>query len=151
MCWSTTNYTWQHSWNIVQKVDRSNFGLVLDAFHIAGYEFADPTTPGGVRPDGESRLKASLTELVKEIPGDRVFYTQLVDAERLDPPLVALNSEEGSASPYYVKGQQPRMSWSRNCRLFPYEEDRGGYMPIEQVCRAFLAIGFEGWIRCGLS
>jgi 4-hydroxyphenylpyruvate dioxygenase len=147
MCWSTTNYTWQQSWRVVQKVDRPNFGAVLDAFHIAGYEYANPTTPGGVRPDGAARLRASLDELVKTIPGDRVFYVQLVDAERIDPPLAPLGSKEGSASPYYVEGQQPYMSWSRNCRLFPYEEERGAYMPIEQVCKAFLDTGFKGWIR----
>ncbi|KAK4705465.1 hypothetical protein P7C70_g734, partial [Phenoliferia sp. Uapishka_3] len=146
MLWSTTNFTWQHGWNIVQKVDRPNFGAVLDAFHIAGYEYADPTVPGGVRPDGEERLVSSLKELVRTIPGERVFYIQLVDAERLEVPLAPLDSEEGSLSPYYTKGQQPGMSWSRNCRLFPYETERGAYMPIEQVCKAFIETGFKGWV-----
>lgn len=147
MCWSTTNYTWQQGWNIIQKVARPNFGAVLDAFHVAGHEYADPTAEGGVRPDGVIRLQASLEELVKTIPGDRVFYIQIVDAERLSPPLAALGSKDGSKSPYYVEGQHPCMSWSRNCRLFPYEEDRGGFMPIEQVTKAFLATGFKGWVR----
>ena len=131
----------------MRLVDRPNVGVVLDAFHIAGYEYADPTLPGGVRPDGPERLTRSLAELVKEIPGDKVFYIQLVDAERLNIPLAPLGSEKGSLSPYYVKDQQPRMSWSRNCRLFPYETERGAYMPIEEICRAFVETGFKGWVR----
>ncbi|KAL8283694.1 hypothetical protein RQP46_005489 [Phenoliferia psychrophenolica] len=146
MLWSTTNYTWQQGWKIVQLVNRPNVGAVLDAFHIAGFEYADPTAPGGVRPDGAERLKKSLEELVKTVPGDRVFYIQLVDAERLEVPLAPLGAEEGSESPYYVKGQQPGMSWSRNCRLFPYETERGAYMPVEQVCKAFVETGFKGWV-----
>ncbi|KAM0756155.1 sugar phosphate isomerase [Meredithblackwellia eburnea MCA 4105] len=146
MCWSTFNYTWQQGWDIVQKVDRPNVGAVLDAFHIGGWEFADPTVEGGERPDGATRVKKSLEELVKTVPGDRVFYIQLVDAERLDIPLAPLGSKEGSKSPYYLEGQQPRMSWSRNCRLFPYETERGAYMPIEEIFLAFKEIGFKGWV-----
>ncbi|KAI5475358.1 hypothetical protein MNV49_001589 [Pseudohyphozyma bogoriensis] len=142
MCWSTFNSTWQRGWNIVQKIDRPNFGYVLDAFHIGGLEYADPTLPGGVRPDAEANLQQSLDELVRTIPGDRVFYIQLVDAERLDIPLAPLGSPEGSSkSPYYLHGQAPRMSWSRN-----YEEARGAHMPIEKICKAFVDTGFKGWV-----
>ena len=145
MCWSTHNCTWQQGWKIVQLVDRENFGAVLDAFHIAGYEYADPTAEGSVRPDAKDRLDKSLKELTSAIPSEKIFYLQLADAERLDTPLV-----EGAGSPYFVKGQQPRMTWSRNCRLFPYEESRGAFMPIEQVCQAFVDTGFKGWVSLEL-
>ncbi|GAA6030619.1 hypothetical protein JCM8097_006240 [Rhodosporidiobolus ruineniae] len=153
MAWSTYNYTWQQGWNIVQKVDRPNFGFVLDAFHIAGFEYADPTVPGGVRPDGPARLAASLAELVKTVPASKIWYLQLVDAERLDPPLLPLGApspreeERGKTfSEYHVDGQQPRMSWSRNCRVFPEETEQGAYMPIAEVFEAFLKTGFEGYV-----
>lgn len=146
MCWSTFNYTWQQGWEIVQKVDRPNFGIVLDAFHIAGYEFADPTVEGGIREGGMERLKKSCKELVATIPGDRIFYIQLVDAEKVTQPI----TKEGG-SPYYQEGLQPRMCWSRNCRVYPYETDRGGYMPIEMVAKAFIDTGFQGWIRYVLT
>jgi 4-hydroxyphenylpyruvate dioxygenase len=142
MCWSTYAWRWQDSWRLVKAVDRPNFGLVLDAFHIAGWEFADPTIEGGIRPDGSSRLEESLKELVASVNGKRIFYVQLVDAEKQDLPIA-----KDTGNPYYNPGQQPRMSWSRNCRVFPYEEDRGAHMPIEQVCKAFLETGFSGWIR----
>lgn len=144
MCWSTFNYTWQQGWEVVKAVDRPNFGVVLDAFHIAAYEYADPTVEGGVREDGEQRLARSLSELVTSIPANKIFYVQLVDAERLSIPLGS-----GSSSPYHVEGQQPYMSWSRNCRLFPYETDKGAYMPIERVAKAFVDMGFTGFIRSG--
>ncbi|GAA6003486.1 hypothetical protein JCM10207_000354 [Rhodosporidiobolus poonsookiae] len=153
MCWSTYSWTWQQAWNIVKKVDRSNFGIVLDTFQIAGYEYADPTLPGGVRPDGEARLAASLSELVKTVTLDKIFYLQLVDAERLSLPLLPLGAPSPApeeigktVSPFHVDGQQPRMSWSRNTRLFPEEQERGGYMPIAEVYKTFLDTGFEGYV-----
>lgn len=147
MCWSTFAPTWQDGWRIVQLVDRPNFSMVIDAFHIAGYECADPTVPGGVRPDGEARLAASLEELVRTLPGEKVLYAQLVDAERLDIPLAEVGDPKGSKSPFYTEGVQPRCSWSRNARLFPYEDERGGYLPIQRICQAFVECGFKGWIR----
>ncbi|GAA5891088.1 hypothetical protein JCM6882_006416 [Rhodosporidiobolus microsporus] len=146
MCWSTTNYTWQKSWSIVQKVDRPNFGLVLDGFHIAGRDFADPTAPSGIRIGGHTRLACSLDELVRTVPVEKIFYLELADAELISPPLSEIGAKEPSKSPFHVDGQQPRMSWSRNCRLFPYEQDRGGYMPVDKVMKAFVELGFEGYL-----
>ncbi|GAA5826942.1 hypothetical protein JCM11251_002172 [Rhodosporidiobolus azoricus] len=146
MCWSTTNYTWQKSWHIVQKVDRPNFGLVLDGFHIAGRDFADPTAHSGIRIGGYTRLAFSLDELARTVPKEKIFYIELADAELLDVPLSDIGAKEPSKSPFHVEGQQPRMSWSRNCRLFPYEEDRGGYMPMQKVMESFLDTGYEGYL-----
>jgi 4-hydroxyphenylpyruvate dioxygenase len=42
------------------------------------------------------------------------------------------------------------MSWSRNARLFPFEEDRGGYLPVLDVARAFFELRFEGWVSLEL-
>ena len=38
------------------------------------------------------------------------------------------------------------MSWSRNARLFPYENDRGGYLPVEDIAQAIFNMGFKGWV-----
>ncbi|GAA6004386.1 hypothetical protein JCM10207_000698 [Rhodosporidiobolus poonsookiae] len=146
MCWSTYNYTWQHSWNIAQKVDRPNFGLCVDAFHISGYVYANPTHLSGIRIGGSTRLALSMNELVATIPKDKVFYLQLADAELIDPPLSNVGAAVPSKSPYHVEGQQPRMSWSRNCRLFPGERERGGYLPVEHCFKAFLEAGYEGYL-----
>ncbi|GAA5851991.1 hypothetical protein JCM8547_000120 [Rhodosporidiobolus lusitaniae] len=155
MCWSTYAYTWQKAYNIVRKVDRPNFGIVLDTFQVAGYEYADPTLPDCVRPNRRERLAASLAELSKTVDLSKVLYLQIVDAERIEPPLLPLGAPSTkpeelrkTVSPYHVDGQQPRMSWSRNCRLFPCEEELGGFMPIDEVYRAFLELGtgFEGYV-----
>lgn len=140
MCWSDPNCTWQDSWKLTQDVDRPNFGIVFDAFHVAGYEYADPTIPGCLRENGPERVAQSLAQL-KKLDLSKVFFVQLADAEKLSVPLV-----EGK-SPYYHPDQPARMSWSRNCRLFPYEEDRGGFMPIEQIIKAIFDLGYEGFVR----
>jgi 4-hydroxyphenylpyruvate dioxygenase len=137
MAWSTHIDTWELAWGIVKLVNRPNFGLLLDAFHIAAKEWADPTIVGNVKPSGPEHLGASLDKLVANVPADRVFFTQAADAELLDPP-IPLHPLTDSSMP-------PLMCWSRNCRLFPYEEK--GFMPITKVMAAFVKAGFSGWLR----
>jgi 4-hydroxyphenylpyruvate dioxygenase len=167
MCWSTYTYTWHASWEIVQAVDRPNcqfssrcsflpmltlphtVGLLIDTFHITGYAFASPCHPSGIRLGGTTRLALSLNQLSRSVPASKIFYVQLADAELLDPPLSELGEPKGE-SPFEVEGQQPRMSWSRNCRLFLGETDRGGYLPVERVVEAILETGYEGYARCAL-
>lgn len=59
MSWSTVNYLLPSAWQVVQKVDQDNFGLVVDAFHI----FARQRT---------------LADL-EGIPMDKIFLVQLSD------------------------------------------------------------------------
>ncbi|BGP36163.1 hypothetical protein JCM10450v2_000061 [Rhodotorula kratochvilovae] len=153
LAWSTFFPRWQDTLRIVRAVDRPNFGLVLDAFHIGGFEFADPASPTGERPDAAARLSGSLAELVATVPREKVYYLQLADAVRLSPPLLPLGMSTAEAraqgrevSALQVDGQDPRMSWSRTSRLFPGETDRGGYLPVWECARAFLQNGWEGYV-----
>lgn len=39
------------------------------------------------------------------------------------------------------------MQWSRNARLFPCEEEMGGYLPVLDMARVvFGEVGFRGWV-----
>jgi len=144
LCWSTHVDTWEKSWLVAQKVDRPNFGLCLDTFNIAGRVWGDPASSTGKVPNADADLKASLDRLVHEVPLDKVFYIQVVDAERMEAPLV-----KGHA--FHVDGNPPRMNWSRNARAFIYETDRGAYLPVEQVARALIkGLGYEGWVSMEL-
>lgn len=43
------------------------------------------------------------------------------------------------------------MQWSRNARLFPFEEDMGGYLPIMDFVEVvFEDAGFRGWVSMEL-
>ncbi len=148
LCFGTYSDTWSAAWEIVRAVDRENFGLCLDTFNIAGREWADPSAPSGKLPNADEILAESLQRMVREIDVAKVFYVQVVDAERLDAPL-------DEKHPFWVKGQKARMSWSRNCRLFACEEERGGYLPIVQVLKAICdeaghGLGYKGWISMEL-
>lgn len=144
LCWGTHVDTWEQSWDIVQAVDRPNFGLCLDTFNITGRIYADPSSPTGTTPDAAQAVRESMSRLLSTVDVSKVFYIQIVDAERLDEPLV-----EGH--PFHNSEQPCRMSWSRNCRLFYGEEDRGGYLPVAEVARAiFQGLGFEGWVSLEL-
>ena len=143
LAWGTYSDTWERAWEIVQGVDRPNFGICLDTFNIAGRVYADPAAPSGRVPDADAEMAASITRLVDTIDAKKIVYVQVVDAEKLAEPLL-----EGHE--YYDADQPARMSWSRNCRLFYGEEERGGYLPVKAILKAIIDCGFEGWISAEL-
>jgi 4-hydroxyphenylpyruvate dioxygenase len=144
LCWGTHVDHWEQSWEIVQAVDRPNFGLCLDTFNIAGRIYADPAARSGTTPDCDRVVRESIARLLATVDVRRVFYVQVVDAERLDRPLV-----EGHE--FYSAEQPCRMSWSRNCRLFYGEQDRGAYLPVLDIARAiFQGLGYTGWVSLEL-
>ncbi|KKK20230.1 hypothetical protein ARAM_004884 [Aspergillus rambellii] len=148
LCWSSHIDTWEAAWRVVRAVDRDNFGLCLDTFNLAGRVYADPAAASGETPNAAAELDASLARLRHaaasgDLDRTKIFYIQLVDGERLAAPL-------DDKHPFYVAGQPARMNWSRNARLFPCEEDRGGYLPVLKVAREFFDLGFEGWVSLEL-
>ncbi|OAL39637.1 hypothetical protein AYO20_01034 [Fonsecaea nubica] len=144
VAWGRYIDTWEGTWEMAKKVDRPNFGLCLDTFHIAGRVWGDPTTQTGRTGNADSALEASIQRLIREVNVEKVFYVQAGDAEKLDPPL-------SQSHPFHAIDQPARMSWSRNARLFPYEEDRGGYLPIEPVMKAIVkGLGYDGWVSMEL-
>ncbi|KAL2018749.1 hypothetical protein VTK56DRAFT_455 [Thermocarpiscus australiensis] len=144
LCWSTRVDTWEHCWEVVRRVDRPNLGMCLDTFNIAGRVYADPTAPSGLTPKAGEALRKSIARMVEQVDISKVFYVQVVDAERLTKPLVP-------GHPFYKPEQPARMSWSRNCRLFYGETDCGAYLPVKEIAWAFFhGIGFEGWVSMEL-
>ena len=144
LAWGTHCDTWEQSWELVQRVNRSNFGLCLDTFNIVAQVWADPTSVDGRRKDADRLLSESIDRMVRIVNVEKLFCVQVVDAERLTSPLV-----EGHE--YFDAAQPSRMSWSRNCRLFYGEKDKGAYLPVDKVARAiFNDLGFEGWVSLEL-
>jgi 4-hydroxyphenylpyruvate dioxygenase len=144
LCWSTLVDTPAKLWNVVSRVDRENFGVCLDTFNIAGRIWADPAAEGGKAENADAELKGALERMVSEIDVSKVFYIQVVDAERLSRPLVPGHE-------FYVEGQPVRMGWSRNARTFMYENDRGAYLPVEEVAKAIIyGLGYKGFVSMEL-
>lgn len=144
LCWSTYIDTWERLWEVVKRVDRPNFGMCLDTFNIAGRVWGDPADATGKTPNADEDLKQSLQRMVAEIDLAKVFYIQVVDAERMESPLV-------SGHPFHVDGQPARMSWSRNARTFMYENDRGAYLPAEDVAKTIInGLGYKGYVSMEL-
>ncbi len=140
VAWGTHIDTWQGTWEVVKRVNRRNFGLCLDTFHIAARVWGDPTASDGKKLDGEAKLKRSMEQLVAEVDVQKVFYVQIGDAERLDQPLDV-------GHPFYSETQLARMSWSRNARIFAFEEHENGCLPIEPILKAIVqGLKFEGYL-----
>lgn len=146
LCWSTRVNTWEKCWDVVQRVDRPNFGICLDTFNILGRIYADPASPTGKRSTADEDVAASIQSMIQCLTPhkDKIFFIQVVDAERLAAPLVP-------GQPFYKAEQPARMSWSRNCRLFYGEQDQGAYLPVKDVLEAiFFGVGWEGWVSAEL-
>jgi 4-hydroxyphenylpyruvate dioxygenase len=142
LCWSTYFDTWELGWDLVEKVDRENFGICLDTFNIAGRVYADPASPSGKTPNAEADMRSTLKLMSERVDIKKVFYIQVVDAEKMRAPLV-----EGHA--FYAADQPSRMSWSRNARLFAFEE--GGYLPVMNILKTILVdLGYTGWVSMEL-
>ena len=137
--WGNHIDTWEGTWQVVKEVNLPNLGLCLDTFHIAGRVWADPTVASGRAQDSDEAFRSSLGRLVADVDVAKIFYIQIGDAEYLTPPL-------RPDHPFHVAEQPPRMTWSRNARLFACEESRGGYLPILQICKTLLVdMGWKGW------
>lgn len=142
LCFGTHVDTWEQAWEVVRRVDRPNFQACLDTFNICGRVYADPALAGCLAPGGEAAVAASVRELVTRVDVAKIAFFQVVDAERLAAPLVEGHElyDDGADMP-------PRMAWSRSCRLFYGEAERGAFMPVLTVCKAVLEeLGFEGWV-----
>lgn len=144
LAWGTYIDTWDKMWDVIERVDRPNFGCCLDTFNIAGRVWADPASPDGKTPNAEEDLRVSMEKLRRKIDIRKVFYVQVVDAERMTQPLI-------KGHPYYAEDQPARMSWSRNARLFVYETDQGGYLPVVEIAKVLLKdLKFDGWVSMEL-
>lgn len=137
MSWSTYYSTWESSLQLIEAVDRSNFGLCLDTFHIATKLWGDCFATSGKYPNADESLRASLQRFLDDCPLERVFFVQLSDGEKFDPPF-------SNAHPY---GEAPQFTWSKHARPFPYESHLGAYLPVAEIARAWiLEKGYIGWI-----
>lgn len=137
-CWSTHSPNWKDVWKIVQKVDRPNVGLCLDAFQSGGGEYGDPTTESGVREDMsrdvlDKRWRKSLVDLASTVPPEKIYLLQVSDAYKMSPPIENKPDESGL---------RPRGQWSHDYRPMPYD---GGYLPVVDFSKAVLATGFRGY------
>ncbi|KAL2818627.1 xylose isomerase-like protein [Aspergillus granulosus] len=140
MSWSHFYPTWEDALRLTMLVDRPNFGLCLDTFHILTRLWASPFDTSGIYPDGPAKLADSLRRSVTDIPMNKLFYVQLSDAERFEPPF-------SKSHPWYVEGEAPEFTWSKHARPYPLETDLGGYMPVTEVLQAWLIEkGFSGWV-----
>jgi sugar phosphate isomerase/epimerase len=131
VAWGSYVDTWEGSLRMVEDVDRSNFGVCLDSFHIAARVWGDCSTVSGICRDGESDLNASLDLFVEICPLDKIFYVQFSDAERFVPPLTPEHR-------FYQATSPSSLIWSRNMRLFPFEKELGAYFPVLEIVDAWL-------------
>lgn len=115
--------------------------MIIDSFNSLAREYADPYTPSGLQRStsaSASFLARHLADLVATIPGEKIFLFQIADAGLPAP------SSPLSTPPPHDSGIPRLQPWSRNCRLFPMETQRGAFLPVAQYAKAVLATGYTG-------
>ncbi|KAI5817245.1 sugar phosphate isomerase [Pyronema omphalodes] len=144
MAWGAYNDTWQDAWRIAKKVDRDNFGMCLDTYQILANTWGDCTAEQGKRLDADENMRRDLKELVETVPLEKIYYVQLSDAMKLSTPI-------GEGHEWWDSKMKPNMIWSRNARLFPCEEELGGYLPVLEMFSAWVfELGYRGWVSMEL-
>ncbi|KAK7428073.1 hypothetical protein QQZ08_005505 [Neonectria magnoliae] len=140
LSWARRN-TWASAWEVVRAVDRENVGIILDSFNILAVEFADPYSQEGEgrmlynsRKQALRILQDSMACMAATVRPEKLFFVQLADAERMD---ASFKPPEDPKVPRLLP-------WSRSHRLFPEEQQCGGYMPVDVVLRAVLQMGYTG-------
>jgi sugar phosphate isomerase/epimerase len=140
MSWSLFCPTWQTAIHFTHLVNRPNFLICLDTFHIATKLWASPYTISGKYPDADRVLAADLDAFLKDFPLDKLAYIQLSDAERFNPPF-------STSHPWYTPTEAAEFSWSRHGRPFPLETQYGGYLPLLEMLQTWVRDkGFVGWV-----
>jgi sugar phosphate isomerase/epimerase len=140
LSWGTHCSTWEVALQYVNEVNRPNFGLCLDTFHEATKLWGDLFAASGRFPDADKALRESLKRFVSNCPVEKIFFLQLSDGERFDPPF-------SNGHPWFVEGEAAQFTWSKHARPFPLEHDHGAYLPITEIAEAWiLEIGYKGWV-----
>lgn len=75
-----------------------------------------------------------LSDLFDTIPPSKLFLLQVADAEKVNQERTFHTSRNAPA----------KMKWSRTSRLFPCEEHRGAYLPVEEYVRTIMDLGYTG-------
>lgn len=140
MSWSTYYSFWEDALCLAEEVNRPNFGLCLDTFHIATKLWADALSVSGKFSGADQKLRESLHRFIKKCPIDKISYVQLSDGELFDPPF-------SNSHPWHLEGEAPQFTWSKHARVFPLETHLGGYLPVTEIVRAWIIEkGFKGWV-----
>lgn len=140
LSWAQRN-TWASSWEVVRAANRHNVGFVVDSFNLLAVEYADPYNPDGhgriysTERESLDVLRMSLASFVSAVPGDRIFFVQLGDAELMDA--TTFKKPPDASVPELLP-------WSRKHRLYPLETERGAYLPGDMTLAAILATGYQG-------
>lgn len=140
LAWGTYVADWEESLRIVQLVNRPNFGLCLDTYHVISRIWADPRSPSGIRPGGAAALRDTVQRFIDLCPPEKIIYIQLSDAEKLDPPILP-------GHPAYHEDKDGTHSWCMFGRMFPLDTENGAYFPMERILRAWLLESkWSGWV-----
>lgn len=140
LCWGTRVDTWEASWGIIKRVNRTNFGICFDTFNLLGKIYADPASPTGRTQKCEQVLRASIRRMLMQVDVSKIFLVQVADGERLSSPLTPDHE-------FYNAEQPSRMSWSRNARLFYGEHKYNAYLPVREILHTIVdGLGYKGWL-----
>ncbi|KAJ3875528.1 xylose isomerase-like protein [Lentinula edodes] len=152
LSWGTVIDNWMQVWEIVERVDLENVGVLLDSFNTLGNQYADPGQASTIcKGQTLAAMLLNLEELAMSIPAEKIFFYQVADAVR--PAEICYDDDD----------MPRRMKWSRACRVFPCEPQTPcsidettldpenppsgylGFLPVTQMTSLLHRMGYRGW------
>ncbi|KAI1478157.1 hypothetical protein K445DRAFT_26917 [Daldinia sp. EC12] len=135
-CYSTIVNKWWKAWELVQSVDRFNFGLCLNVFHIASswtYET-------------ELDQVNCIERLTSTVKRNKIFYMQVSSAV---PPVLPLSANH----PWYHPRETAFESWARNGKTFLFETTPlYTSNAMEELARSIIVgFGYRGFVTLETS
>lgn len=142
-CYSTYVNTWEKAWEIVELVNRPNFGICLNTFHIARSMWGSLHSPYVPCAATHYALIRALDDMVELIDPKKIFLLQVADGERFESPIDKYHPWYDWNHPYAT----PHMCWSRGGRTFAFEPDLGGSMPVETMAvTIIIRLNYAGFV-----
>lgn len=87
----------------------------------------------------EMKFHASMADLSKTIPKEKIYLLQISDACKPSFPISNVTDDSGL---------RPGGRWSHYFRPYPFN---GGYLPVVDVAKAVLATGIRCWFSTEVS
>lgn len=76
LAWGIHVDTWEKAWEVIQQVDRPNFGLCVDTFNVAARVYADPRRRSGTVSNAQQELNNSLLRLEATVDIRKFSYSK---------------------------------------------------------------------------
>ncbi|KAK9783805.1 putative 2-dehydropantoate 2-reductase [Seiridium cardinale] len=122
----------QSALRVLEAVNRSNFGLCLDSFHILTKLWSSPHEVSGKYPDADADPADSLHGFERNFPVEKLFHVQLPDGEKFDPWYLEGEAPKFTCYKIDEATRRARPSWAKLLRDVESPQSTSNFVPPDE-------------------